>query len=260
MDAPPTQERAGWRRFLTPRVTRILAAVGVVAAAAVIVPTLTSEPRRDEEAVRTAEASARTSTTAEFGRTTDAASLELPSELTTVPATDGPRATEGTTTTRAPSTTKATTPTTSPPAEPTSTTPPATTPTTAATEPPASCGGGGSAELSCLFDNYRRAQGLPGMTRTAAMNQRAQAWADKMASEATMSHSDLNLIFQSCGGCTAVAENVGFNGSAAAAWQGWLNSATHLNNIRTPKGGVYGMGATRSADGTLWVVQMFGFS
>ncbi|MDQ2650156.1 MAG: CAP domain-containing protein [Actinomycetota bacterium] len=265
MDLPPSPERPGWRRFFTDRVLRILTAVGVIAAAAVIIPTLTSEPRRDQEALRTYASTS----TVDLNDDSADVSLELPSELTTVPATDGKGgkgkpsgsttvpASSGqgsTTTARATSSTGATATTV------TTTGPSITVPSTTATTPAPSCSGGGSAELSCLFDNYRRREGLPAMTRTGAMNERAQAWADKMAADGAMSHSSLDLIFSSCGGCTAVAENVGFNGSPAAAWQGWLDSATHRNNIRTNKGGVYGMGATRSANGTLWVVQMFGFN
>ena len=244
------------------RWVRVVGALAVVLAAAVVVPTLTSEPNRDETAIRTSDED--DAGAVDLDDDAVDAGLEIPADGTVAPSIDEDDD-EGTTTSTTASV-RSTTSTAVPggPASTTSTTP-ATSPTTApvtTAAPPATCGGGGSAELSCRFDNYRRTEGLPAMSRTGSMNQKAQAWAEKMAADGAMSHSDLSLIFSACGGCTEVKENVGFqsNGSAAAAWQAWLNSSTHLGNIRTAKGGVYGMGAATTPSGAVYVVQMFGFS
>ena len=59
--------------------------------------------------------------------------------------------------------------------------------------------------------------------------------------------------------CPIWGENVAYNStSAGAAWTSWLVSAHHLDNIRTPRPGEYGVGAV-TANGTTYFVHLFGW-
>jgi uncharacterized protein YkwD len=265
MHAQQSPPRTGWRRFLTPTVVRVLAALGVVAAAAVIVPTLTSEPTHDADAVETA---GRTSTTVDLGVTTDDVALELPSELTTVPPTDVTRPTTAATKAggKATSTTaKATggSGSTTPTSQATSSTTQTTAATTTTTTPPSSgcsyaADGAAEARIAELFSARR-----PDMQRSSSMDATARSWACEMAGRQTAVHMEpfvpnrTNQIFAACGGCAAVAENVAFNSTADGAWSSWLNSETHLRNINQAGAGSFGIGVYRNG-ANLYFVHVFG--
>lgn len=269
MDLPPSPDRrTGWRRFLTDPVLRVLAAIGVVAAAGVVVPTLTSQPRRDEEAVRAIEE--RAATSIDLGEDTADASLELPSELTTVPATDRPSRGRPSATTAPGDPGDGSTTTTQ---VTSSTTPGASTPTSSASSvatvtststtrvPSGSCAlsreAGAEREVAALFEERR-----PDMRRSTTMDAAARTWACEMAGRQVAEHMSpwavrAQQLMDACGGCSSVAENVAFNSSAAAAWQAWLASATHLGNIDAPGGGTYGVAAYRNG-ANLYFVHVFG--
>jgi uncharacterized protein YkwD len=265
MDAPHHPERTGWRRFLTTRVVRLLVGAGVVAAAAVVVPTLTSEPNHDKAAVETA--GRPNDGTVRLDEHTDDAALELPSELTTVPATDVTKATTASTkASGATSTTKVTAGpgSTSPSTPATSSTTQATAPSSSATTQPPAAGCGYSRDTAAedrivtLFGQRR-----PDMSRTGSMDATARSWACNMAGRQTADHMSpfvpnrTDQIFAACGGCAAVAENVAFNSSADAAWQSWLNSSTHLANIDQAGAGTFGIAAYRNGS-SIYFVHVFG--
>jgi uncharacterized protein YkwD len=91
------------------------------------------------------------------------------------------------------------------------------------------------------------------------MDQVSQAWACKMAAADALSHNPNyeSQVMVACG-CGTVAENVAYDYSADGAWNAWLASSTHNANIHGAGGGVYGVGAAKSASGKIYFVQNFG--
>jgi uncharacterized protein YkwD len=275
-------DRPDLSTVLNTRVARFLAAVAVVLAAAVVVPTLTSRPTRDTQALETAQAkdqrdgAGSSPADTPIGITDDAvvpAGDEVPSDEGTPPATTakGSKSTgsNGTSTTlaqRGTGTTAGsnTTTTAADVATTASTTP-------AATTPSGSCTRAASAEneIAGSFESYR--DSLPGpdggpvgaMTRSAKLDKVAFDWACQMANDQAMRHNPEGpaQILAACGGCTATAENVAYDNSAGHAWAGWIAeppaTRNHRGNIEDPRGGTYGIGVARASNGVLYIVHDF---
>lgn len=82
---------------------------------------------------------------------------------------------------------------------------------------------------------------------------KAQAHAEDMAAAGSIWHSNLA---SGIGGWSALAENVGFGPSASAVHTGFVNSSVHSANMLGDFTDV-GVGAAVSADGTLYVCEVF---
>jgi uncharacterized protein YkwD len=117
-------------------------------------------------------------------------------------------------------------------------------------------GDGGAAWRSYELVNAARAQaGLPALGLTEEANRVATDWAFRMAGEANLKHNpDLSSQLQ---GWSLVAENVGVGADSDQLSGAFLASPGHRANILRPEVSVVGLGAVRSADGRLWVVQVF---
>jgi len=238
-----------WRQLLVIPGALALAMLVVLGSAAL-------SPGRDgsPEAVRTDD---RTTTTAAPGTSSSTSSSTIAEVLTpteTLPAipvdpgtTLGTRPATRVPTTEAPVTTAAPPPVTQPPRPP--------------------CPGGSSPAdvIATRFCEYRVSEGLPHVTRSAALDKAATDWAQTWASTdavtglLSISHNPNAgaLVEAIC--CLIWGENVAFNSiSTEAAWTSWLNSAHHLDNIRTPRAGEYGVGAV-TANGTTYFVHLFGW-
>lgn len=61
---------------------------------------------------------------------------------------------------------------------------------------------------------------------------KAQAWAEKIARDNALSHSDLAAGVSSC--WRGLAENVGYGASIQAVEQGYMGSTPHRTNILNP--------------------------
>lgn len=174
---------------------------------------------------------------------------------------------EVTTTTRAPASSGGTTATTRKPGSGTTT--PTTKPTT--TTSGGSCNtssSGNAGQVAAKFCAYRAANGLATMQRTSGMDAIAQEWADKLAADHN-AHGQFALphrtnddlrgrVLATCSGCNGWAENLAYATDVDGIWNAWLNSSTHLANIRNGKAGVFGIGVAKSTDGYLFAVQNFG--
>lgn len=253
------------------RATAVVVALIVLVGALLAVTTLTGDDdggaRVDTAASSTTERSTTSTSSTSTSTTVDPAALA--STTTAVPGTGGAAGT--TTTTRrsggGTGTTQPSNPGTTPATQPPVTQPPATTaPPTQ--EPSGSCTaatrGDESDRLATLFCNYRANNGLAKMVRTSALNQMAQEWATKLANDHALSHrasADMRArTLAACTACNGWAENVAFIQPVDpdGLWQNWLNSPTHLANIRDGHAGEYGMAIAKLPDGSLWAVQNFG--
>lgn len=117
-------------------------------------------------------------------------------------------------------------------------------------------GDGGAAWRSYELVNAARAQaGLPALGLTEEANRVATDWAFRMAGEANLKHNpDLSAQLH---GWSLVAENVGVGADSDQLQGAFMASAGHRANILRPEVSVVGLGAVRSGDGRLWVVQVF---
>ena len=117
-------------------------------------------------------------------------------------------------------------------------------------------GDGGAAWRSYELVNSARAQaGLPALGLTEEANRVATDWAFRMAGEANLHHNpDLSVQMR---GWSLVAENVGVGADSDQLQGAFMASPGHRANILRPEVSVVGLGAVRSGDGRLWVVQVF---
>jgi uncharacterized protein YkwD len=260
---------------------RALATLGAVVLAVALVSGLVAVTRSDGGHVAlTTDQSSTSSTEVTTTSSTMSTSVDSSVTVTADPSAPGTVDTTGTTqangsttvmakggsrvtvTTRAPGTTRATTGTTQAPV------------TTTNSTGPCNTGGGTAAanRIATLFCSHRTSLGLPTMTRNGSLDQLAQQWAEKMASDAdaavaagrnpieALNHNPdyQSGVLAGCSRCNGWAENVAYNTTADLAWSGWLESTTgHRENIENPHAGEYGVGAA-SGGGYIWFTQDFG--
>ena len=167
----------------------------------------------------------------------------------TSPATTAAPAPRPTTTTTA---RPATTSTTKAPAPPT-TARPTTTVRPATTQPPAA--GNTAADALNLLNRDRTSRGLPALPVRADAQAKAQAWAEKLAADGRLSHSNLG---QGLTGCySGVGENVAMASSVSQAEQLLMDDPPHRANILATKWTAAGVGVARTSGGGYMVVQVF---
>lgn len=121
---------------------------------------------------------------------------------------------------------------------------------------PVLTGDGGQAWRAYELVNEARTQaGLPALGLTEEANRVATDWAFRMAGDAQLKHNpDLSGQLQ---GWSLIAENVGVGSSSDELQGAFMASPGHRANILRAEVSVVGLGAVRSADGRLWVVQVF---
>jgi uncharacterized protein YkwD len=104
------------------------------------------------------------------------------------------------------------------------------------------------------LNNDRRAYGLRSLPEHWQAQKKAQAWAEKLAREGTIYHS--NLAAGITVGWCSLGENVGYGPSVAAIEDAYMASSGHRANILASKWNGVGVGyATRGS--TVYTVQFF---
>lgn len=88
-----------------------------------------------------------------------------------------------------------------------------------------------------------------------AAQDKAQAWAEHLARQGSLSHSNLSAGMSGVRWC-GLAENVGYASSIAAAQDQFMGSAGHRANILNTRWDVVGVGHARSGN-RHYVVQFF---
>lgn len=115
-------------------------------------------------------------------------------------------------------------------------------------------------ELVKLTNADRVANRVPELTPMDELNAKAQGWAETMARECNLRHSDLAAGVPD--GWRKLGENIAYNGSVAAAEAKWMTSTGHRANILSTGYNRLGVGvATGNCWGVtqVWVVQTFGW-
>lgn len=104
------------------------------------------------------------------------------------------------------------------------------------------------------LNSDRRIYGLRTLPDQGAAQAKAQAWAEKLARENTLYHSNLSdgIRTRWC----ALGENVGYGSSVAAIETAYMNSPAHRDNILNSRYNGAGVGVARNGD-RVFTVQEF---
>jgi uncharacterized protein YkwD len=105
--------------------------------------------------------------------------------------------------------------------------------------------------------NYdRTANGLGDLGPQESLMNKAQLWADYLASINTLQHS--NVAEGADPGWFMLGENVGSGPSVEAVEVAFMNSPHHRANILNPEFNWAGAGVAVASNGTVYVVQVYG--
>lgn len=116
------------------------------------------------------------------------------------------------------------------------------------------CFPSGSQSVADEMNADRRENGRRTLPTHAALNRKAEAWADKLAQDNRLSHSTLTSGLPSC--WRGVGENVGYGSSIPAVQSAYMKSTAHRANILNTKWDYVGVGsATRGS--RVFTVQVF---
>ena len=119
----------------------------------------------------------------------------------------------------------------------------------------ASCKMSGEAwESAQLLNNERTGRGMPELTLEQALNEKAQSWANTMAANRSVSHSDLAAGIPA--GWSRLGENVGWGRSVQEANDLFMASSPHRASILSRGFSSLGTGVAER-DGRYYVAQVF---
>ena len=106
-----------------------------------------------------------------------------------------------------------------------------------------------------LVDSARAQVGLAPLVQTPEADRVATDWALRMAGSARLQHNpDLSSQLR---GWSLIAENVGVGADAEQVHGAFMESPGHRDNVLRQDVTEIGLGAVRSPDGLVWIVQVF---
>ncbi len=111
------------------------------------------------------------------------------------------------------------------------------------------------AEALSYLNDLRVSLGLPGFVLDPTLTSAARNQAAAIASAGALSHQNLRPYLASF---NTVGENVGYANSVARVHNALVNSAPHYANMTNPAFGYVGIGIVQTADGRVWIAQVFG--
>ncbi len=118
----------------------------------------------------------------------------------------------------------------------------------------AGCMSNGQSAVQSEMNSDRTAKGLRALPVHQQLNAKAQAWAEKLARDGKLSHSNLSDGVPSC--WRSLGENVGYGASAAAVQDAYMKSDGHRANILNGKWSYVGVGYA-TAGNRVYTVQVF---
>ncbi len=118
-----------------------------------------------------------------------------------------------------------------------------------------SCQGTEFARSIQLTNQYRAAHGVHPVLNNATLQAKAQNWADVLASQGRLVHS--NLASGAGSGWRALGENLAVAGSIDEAHRLFLNSSSHRRTLVSSRYNQVGVGVAQRG-GMYYVVQVFG--
>ncbi len=117
---------------------------------------------------------------------------------------------------------------------------------------PASADGG---PFYSLINSARASAGLPGLAPAGDLASIAQSWSQNMAAQQKLYHNP--SLGSQVTNFTWAAENVGYGPTEQAIHDAFMNSSGHRANILSSKPNQVGVGIATSADGRIWVTEVF---
>lgn len=132
-------------------------------------------------------------------------------------------------------------------------------PTTSAptTSPPSTAAGGfesgAASDFASRINSFRGSNGLPALSRDGSLDSYARNWAEKLARNGGLSHSNLSALLPPWSGA---GENVGVGGSVGAIFDALVASSGHAANMLGEFTHM-GVGAYRDSEGALWTAHVF---
>ena len=129
--------------------------------------------------------------------------------------------------------------------------------TPATTAPPVTIQAGPNGEFESQFaskvNGLRSGDGLADLTRDGSLDARARAWAERLASNGGLSHSDLSDLLPPW---SAAGENVGSGGSVDGLFGSLAASSGHRANMLGDYSH-FGVGVWVDSSGTIWTAHVF---
>jgi len=117
------------------------------------------------------------------------------------------------------------------------------------------CFGAGEQQTGMDYLNYDRvSHGTPAATYHGMLQAKAQAWAERLASENTLYHSRLSDGISGC--WRGLGENVGYGGSIAQIQASYMSSSGHRANIMNAGFNYAAVGVAHRGD-RVFTVQVF---
>ena len=113
-----------------------------------------------------------------------------------------------------------------------------------------------ASQVLALLNGFRAANGLAALTPAGDANAKAQQHSDEMAAASSLYHSS-SLAAGIQPGWSMLGENVGVGGDTGQLEAMFEASAPHRENLLNAAYSQVGVGATRGADGRLYVTQFF---
>ncbi len=117
-----------------------------------------------------------------------------------------------------------------------------------------SCRSSEQARVAELVNQTRAQYGRSALRDNLQLDEKAQAWAEHLARNNTLAHSNLpsGITYQ----WRSLAENVGYGGSIEQVHQAYLNSPGHRANILDPRWNYMGTGVAWRGS-RVFTVQVF---
>jgi len=107
-----------------------------------------------------------------------------------------------------------------------------------------------------IMNRDRIAHGVNPLPSHPDLVARAQAWAERLAAEDTIYHSELNVGLNHLDWAT-LGENVGMGPNAERIEEGYMNSPAHRDNMLNPVFTSAGIGVAHQPGGKTFTVQIF---
>lgn len=104
-----------------------------------------------------------------------------------------------------------------------------------------------------LINESRAAHGLPALRWDQQAAQKAQKWAERLARQGRLEHSNLS---DGMTGWRRLGENVGYHSSVENVHRLFLGSPTHRQTMLSRSYDAVGIGAVVK-DGRVWIVQVY---
>lgn len=106
------------------------------------------------------------------------------------------------------------------------------------------------------INSARSANGVAALTAFSPAQNKAQAWAQYLAQQGSLSHSNLPDGYSGVQWCQ-LGENVGMGPDLASIQTAFMNSPGHRANILNPVYNNVGTGVVQASNGYYFVVQEF---